>query len=136
PDRPLRRRAARTRGRAQGRLFIQNRMKVQRWTRTSRLFTGGTLVAAILLAAVPLVFESDVVQKLTTLLILVLLAVMWNALAGYGGLPSVAQQAFIGIGAYGTVFLAAHGVPPYVAMVLATRLRGAVPVPLSLFALR
>ncbi len=35
---------------------------------------------------------------------------MWNALAGYGGLVSVGQQAFIGIGAYGIVWLScSHG---------------------------
>ena len=84
-------------------------MKVQRWTRMSKLFTGGTLLVAALLATVPLLFDPDVVQKLTNLLILVLLAAMWNALAGYGGLLSVGQQAFIGIGAYGTVFFAGLG---------------------------
>ena len=73
-------------------------MKVQRWTRTSKLFTVGTGVLAVLLACAPLVFDPDVVQKLTNLLILVLLAAMWNALAGYGGLLSVGQQAFIGLG--------------------------------------
>src|SRR5207253_331492 len=86
--------------------------------------------------SVPLVFDPDVVQKLTTLLILMLLAVMWNALAGYGGLLSVGQQAFIGIGAYGTVFFADQGVSPYVAMLLATLLAGLISVPISLFALR
>ena len=111
-------------------------MKVQRWTRTSKLFTGGTGIVAIGLAAVPLIFGADVVQKLTNLLILVLLAAMWNALAGYGGLLSVGQQAFIGIGAYGTVFFAGIGVSPYLAMLLATVLAGAVSVPISLFALR
>lgn len=111
-------------------------MRVARWTRSSRIFTAGTGVAAALLAGVPLVFEADVVQKLTTLLILVLLAAMWNALAGYGGLLSVGQQAFIGIGAYGTVFFAGLGVTPYLAMVLATVLAGVVAVPISLFALR
>ncbi|TMG13699.1 MAG: branched-chain amino acid ABC transporter permease [Chloroflexi bacterium] len=125
-DRPLRRWAP----------GAEDGVRVQRWTRTSKLFTAGTLVAALVLAGVPLVFESDVVQKLTTLLILVLLAVMWNALAGYGGLLSVGQQAFIGIGAYGTVFFAAQGVSPYVAMLLATLLAGAISVPISLFALR
>ena len=50
-------------------------MKVERWTRTSKLFTGGSGGLVILLACVPLIFEPDVVQKLTTLLILVLLAV-------------------------------------------------------------
>jgi len=111
-------------------------MRVQRWTRTSKLFTGGTLVLAALLATFPLLFDPDVVQKLTNLLILVLLAAMWNALAGYGGLLSVGQQAFIGIGAYGTVFLAGLGISPYPAMLLATLLAGAISVPISFFALR
>jgi len=111
-------------------------MKVQRWTRTSRLFTGGIAALAVLLAGVPFVFEASVVQKLTTLLILVLLAAMWNALAGYGGLLSVGQQAFIGIGAYATVFFAGQGVSPYLAMVLAVLLSGIVSIPISLFALR
>ena len=110
--------------------------RVQRWTRTSKLFTAGAGVLAVALAGVPLVFETDVVQKLTNLLILVLLAVMWNALAGYGGLLSVGQQAFIGIGAYATVFFAGQGVTPYAAMVLATLVAGAASVPISFFALR
>ena len=111
-------------------------MKVKRWTRTSKAFTGGTVAVAIGLAFVPLVFDPDVVQKLTDLLILVLLAAMWNALAGYGGLLSVGQQAFIGVGAYATVFFASLGITPYVAMVLAMLLAGAVSIPISLFALR
>jgi branched-chain amino acid transport system permease protein len=111
-------------------------MKVQRWTRASKLFTGGTGVVALGLASVPLIFEPDVVQKLTNLLILVILAAMWNALAGYGGLVSVGQQAFIGIGAYGTVFFAGMGISPYMAMLLAMALAGAISIPISLFALR
>jgi branched-chain amino acid transport system permease protein len=111
-------------------------MRVARWTRTSKFFTAGTGLVAVLLACVPLVFEPDVVQKLTTLLILVLLAAMWNALAGYGGLLSVGQQAFIGIGAYGTVYFAGLGITPYVAMLLATLLAGLIAIPISLFALR
>ena len=111
-------------------------MKVERWTRTSRVFTGGLAVSVLILAAVPLIFDPDVVQKLTTLLILVLLAAMWNALAGYGGLLSVGQQAFIGMGAYATVFFANLGVPPYAAMLVATVVAGAISVPISLFALR
>jgi branched-chain amino acid transport system permease protein len=37
------------------------------------------------------------------------LAQMWNLLAGYGGLLSVGQQAFVGIGAYSLVLLGLHG---------------------------
>jgi len=111
-------------------------VRVQRWTRISKVFTGATAGIAVALATVPLLFDPEWVQKLTNLLILVLIAAMWNALAGYGGLLSVGQQAFIGIGAYGTVFFAGLGISPYPAMVLATLVAGAISVPISLFALR
>ena len=102
----------------------------------SKVFTGATAGIAIALATVPLLFDPEWVQKLTNLLILVLIAAMWNALAGYGGLLSVGQQAFIGIGAYGTVFFAGLGISPYPAMVLATLVAGVISFPISLFALR
>jgi branched-chain amino acid transport system permease protein len=111
-------------------------LTVQRWTRLSRNFTIGICVLAAALVLVPIVLDTSYVQNLTTLLILVILAVMWNALAGYGGLLSVGQQAFIGIGAYGTIFFAQLGVTPYAAMVLAMLVAGAISVPISLFALR
>ena len=61
---------------------------------------------------------------------------MWNALAGYGGLVSVGQQAFIGIGAYGTVFLSVqHSLNPYLAMLLATLIGGAVSMPVAVLVL-
>ena len=49
---------------------------------------------------------------------------------------SVGQQAFIGLGAYGTIFLTQHGVPPYLAMVLAAHRRGVLALPLSVLVLR
>jgi len=49
----------------------------------------------------------------------VALASLWNLLAGYAGLVSVGQQAFIGFGAYGTIFITQQGVEPYLAMILA-----------------
>ncbi|HEY7199937.1 MAG TPA: branched-chain amino acid ABC transporter permease [Candidatus Dormibacteraeota bacterium] len=112
------------------------RLRVGRWTGASKLTMGGAGALAVVLALVPLLFEPDTTQKLTTLLVLVLLATTWNALAGYGGLVSVGQQAFIGIGAYTTVFLAGLGIPPYAAMVLAAAGAGVLALPISLFALR
>jgi len=111
-------------------------MRVQRWTFTSKAFTGGVCALAIGLVLVPLTFGQDITQNLTTLLILVILATTWNALAGFGGLVSVGQQAFIGIGAYSTVFLSSHGIPPYLAMIVAAVFAGAIAVPISLFALQ
>ena len=110
--------------------------RVQRWTRLSLASAVGTIVVLVFLAVVPFLFGADVTEQLTALLIFVILAVMWNALAGYGGLISVGQQAFIGLGAYGTIFLTQHGIAPYVAMVIAGLGAGAVAVPASFVMLR
>src|SRR5260370_15879827 len=61
---------------------------------------------------------------------------VWNGVVGSGGVVSVGPQALIGMGAYGSVFLAGLGISPYVAMLLAMMLAGALSVPISLFALR
>jgi branched-chain amino acid transport system permease protein len=111
-------------------------LKVQRWTKLSRGFTSGAGVLVLLLAVVPLTMNANVVQKLTSLFILVMLAAMWNALAGYGGLVSVGQQAYFGIGAYGTILITHQHVSPYIAMVLAIVLAGILSVPLSYLLLR
>ena len=79
---------------------------MQRWTPLSRVLHGRPGGVVVVLFFVPLAMSDNIMQKLTSLFILVILAVMWNALAGYGGLVSVGQQAFIGIGAYGVIFLA------------------------------
>jgi len=108
---------------------------ISRWTRLSAGFTtgfGGLIVALIFVPAL----GAGVVQDMTGLLILVLMAVMWNALAGYGGLISIGQQAYIGLGAYSTVWMCNHGANPFLAMVLATLFCGAVSIPLSFLLLR
>ncbi len=111
-------------------------LSVQRWTKVSRAFTGGAGLLVVVLAFFPMFMSANVVQKLTALFILIMIASMWNALAGYGGLVSVGQQAYIGIGAYGTVWFAHHGVPPYPAMFLAIILAGAISVVFSFLLLR
>jgi len=92
---------------------------VERSSRASRVGSRGLIALAVLLFAVPQVFGPNIVQQLTSLLIFVILAAMWNALAGYAGLVSVGQQTFIGFGAYGTIVLTQRGVPAYLALTLA-----------------
>jgi branched-chain amino acid transport system permease protein len=77
------------------------------------------VASGIGLFAVPTLFTTGVVQQLTSLFIFIILAVMWNALAGYAGMVSVGQQAYIGFGAYGTIWLTQRGLSPFPAMVLA-----------------
>ncbi len=111
-------------------------VKVQRWTPVSKLFSAASLLLLVLLALVPFWFTQNTTEKLTELFVLVILAVMWNALAGYAGLVSVGQQAFIGIGAYAVIVFTNHGINGYVAVVLATLFAGLVSVPTSLLVFR
>jgi branched-chain amino acid transport system permease protein len=55
---------------------------------------------------------------------------MWNLLAGYAGLVSVGQQAFVGLGAYFVLILALHGTSPFVALPAAAIGCGVAALPL------
>jgi len=106
--------------------------RVERWTPVSLGFTLALAAVLAVLGLGPLLFGQATIDNLTELYFLVILAMMWNALAGYGGLVSVGQQAFIGIGAYAVVFLSVeHSLSPYLAMALATLLGAAVSIPVG-----
>ena len=107
------------------------RTKVERWTRVSIVFAAGTLGLLVILALLPFWFGPNTTEKLTELFVLIILAAMWNALAGYAGLVSIGQQAFIGIGAYAVIVLTDHGINGYVAVVLGALFCGLVSLPTS-----
>src|ERR1700679_2232562 len=72
---------------------------------TTRTRAGSATAVAVLVAivaglALPAVASRGVIQNLFFILTMLTLAQIWNLLAGYGGLVSVGQQAFVGIGAY------------------------------------
>lgn len=90
----------------------------------------------LVLAALPWFGSALVVDKLIYLFILVMFAVMWNLLAGYAGLVSVGQQAYIGLGGYALIRLVDAGLPPFPTILLAAALTGAVAWALSWFVLR
>lgn len=95
---------------------------------------GAAVVA--MLASLPYVVYADVTNLLINIFILVTLATMWNLLAGYAGLVSVGQQAYIGVGAYVVLVLAGHGVSPFVAIPFAALGAALVALPTSLLVLR
>lgn len=109
---------------------------VHRWTRSSRSAAAASGIVLLGLAVLPGVLGAGAIDRLTALFVYVIMAAMWNALAGYGGLVSVGQQVFFGLGAYVTVRLAEAGIDPFVAMGLASLLVAAVSYPLSLVMLR
>jgi branched-chain amino acid transport system permease protein len=117
-------------------MIRRSAIHVERWNATSIFSVGVAVVLIAALAAGPWLFGANAIDKLTTLFIYVVLAVTWNALAGYGGLVSIGQQAFFGLGAYAAVRLADAGVSVYPALVIAALLVGVVALPISAFMLR
>jgi branched-chain amino acid transport system permease protein len=109
---------------------------VRRSARSSRFGAGGLIGVAVVLALLPFVAYESVTGSLVTLFVLVTIASMWNLLAGFGGLVSIGQQAFIGVGAYTVIYLADQGVNPFVAIPLAALTAAVLAVPTSLLAFR
>ena len=109
---------------------------IKRWS--SQSITTVAVIAMLLVALTfgPMLFSGHAVDRLTTLFVYILLAVTWNAMAGYAGLVSVGQQAFFGMGAYCAVKLASVGVNAYVALVGAPLAVGIIALPLSSVMLR
>ena len=102
------------------------RPAIERWTPASRAAVAGVAAAIAVLAVAPLFLGAGTVDRLTALFIYVILAAMWNALAGFGGLVSVGQQVFFGLGAYFTIRLADAGIDPFLSIFMAAIVVGAL----------
>ena len=69
-------------------------------TRLSRAAAGIAVLVVAGLIALPAIASRGLIQDLIFVLTMLALAQLWNALAGWGGLIAVGQQAFVGLGAY------------------------------------
>jgi branched-chain amino acid transport system permease protein len=103
---------------------------------SDRRLVSSACLAVLVLATLPWLGSALIVDKLIYLFILVMFAVMWNLLAGYAGLISVGQQAFIGLGGYGLIRLVDAGLPPFPMILVAAALAGVVAWAMSWFVLR
>jgi branched-chain amino acid transport system permease protein len=111
-------------------------LDVSRAARSSKVSALVMAVAVAALCALPFMVFAQVTDTLVNLFVLVALASMWNLLAGFGGLVSVGQQAYIGIGAYSVIAFAGLGVQPYLAVLLAAVTCAIFAVPTSWLAFR
>lgn len=101
-------------------------------TRTSRTTAAVALGAAALAVSMPWWAGSGVMRTGVEFLYYIALAQIWNLMAGYGGLISFGQQAFIGIGGYALVLFAYRlGLNPYLTLVVGTAIAGLVAWPMS-----
>lgn len=108
-------------------------------TRASRLGEAALLVAAIALCLMPWWGDRALIRLSTEFLYMLALAQMWNMLAGYAGLVSIGQQAFVGIGGYClVVFGVQMGLNVFLVIPLAALVAALVAIPSAavLFRLR
>jgi branched-chain amino acid transport system permease protein len=92
------------------------------------------IMAAIVvaLAAAPWLGGRDDLRLLAEIYAYVALASLWNLLAGYAGLVSVGQQAYVGLGAYLLFALTILvGVPPLIAIPLAGVIAALLSLPVA-----
>jgi branched-chain amino acid transport system permease protein len=112
-------------------------LRVQRYTRTSRVALPVAAVVVIAAATIPAWGSSNIMKQGVTFLTLVALAQMWNLLAGYAGLISVGQQAFVGIGAYSLwVFAEKVGINPFLCVPIAGLVAALFALPTAALAFR
>lgn len=93
---------------------------VERRTRASRYGALFAVLALAVLISLPFWGGRADMRIIVEIAYYLALAQMWNLLAGYAGLVSVGQQAFLGLGGYALfVFAAKAGIHPLLALPLA-----------------
>ena len=111
--------------------------EVRRATRASRVAVLVLLIAAVIVASMPYWAGRDTLRDFTQIAGYLVFAMMWNLLAGYGGMVSIGQQAYFGIGGYAMLVLANYGgVSPFIAVPIAAVIAAVIAVPVSLVAFR
>ena len=100
-------------------------------SRRNVAWTGAAaLIVIVVLAFFPYIVYAGTTTILVQAFIVLTMASMWNLLAGYAGLVSVGQQAFVGLGAYFVLILAINGISPFAALPVAAIGCGVVALPL------
>ena len=112
-------------------------VKVIRSTRASNAALVLAIVWVVFAATLPLWGEASWKREMVEFSCYFIFAMMWNLLAGYGGMVSVGQQAFFGLGGYALLVLAdIVGLNPFVAVVVAALMVALISVPVSWIAFR
>ncbi|MEM6309408.1 MAG: branched-chain amino acid ABC transporter permease [Pseudomonadota bacterium] len=110
---------------------------VQTRTKASSSFAVLACIAIVVLILLPFFAGRSTIQDMFFILTMLVLAQFWNLLAGYGGLVSIGQQAFVGMGAYalfGAVIL--WGLDPVPSILLAGLAALIIAIPTAFFAFR
>ena len=111
--------------------------EVVRSTSASRMAAVMGLLLVVVAASLPMWAESSWLREFVEIACYFIFAMMWNLLAGYGGMVSIGQQAYLGLGGYAMLIMADFwGVNPFLAIPLAALVTALMAVPVSRLAFR
>jgi len=115
----------------------EGRYRIEVATPLSRYVAVAGVGLLALLVALPAFAGRNLINDLIFVFTMLALAQYWNLLAGYAGLVSVGQQAFVGLGGYLLFALTVHaGIDPLAAIVLAGLIAAALALPTALVVFR
>jgi len=123
----------------ENRLIELAQYRIETKTRASAILALAGVALVLIFAVLPVFAGRGLIQDLIFVFYMLALAQCWNLLAGYAGLVSVGQQAFVGLGGYLLFALTiGAGIDPIAAVVLSGLIAAvfAVPTAFVLFRLR
>jgi branched-chain amino acid transport system permease protein len=107
-------------------------VRVDRATAASRGFAVAATLGLVALASLPWWGDLGQMRLIGEMAYYLALAQLWNLLAGYAGLVSVGQQAYVGLGAYFFFYMTGNmNMNVYVALLLAGPFAALVSIPVS-----
>lgn len=110
---------------------------VVRGTRASVVLLAVAMVLVAFAASLPFWGESSWMREFVQIACYFIFAMMWNLMAGYGGMVSIGQQAYFGLGGYAMLYLGNFlGINPFVGIVLGALVAGLISIPVSWVAFR
>jgi branched-chain amino acid transport system permease protein len=110
---------------------------IVRSTRASRIATIAAVLVVGLLTLAPWGTSPASMRLITEFLVYLALACMWNLLAGYAGLLSIGQHAYVGFGGYAMFSCALFlGIGPLYAIPIAGVAAALISVPVALLVFR
>lgn len=113
-------------------MSVKGRYEFQQGTRASRIGSVAGAVLLVALVCAPFYAGRGDLRLMSEIFLYLSLASLWNLLAGYAGLVSVGQQAFVGLGGYGLFALAMFaGIHPVAAIPLVAIAAAIVALPVA-----
>ena len=116
-------------------------LKVSRSNAASRPALMVAIFLVAVAASIPIWAPEEVrsawMREFVEIACYLVFALMWNLLAGYGGMVSIGQQAYFGFGGYVMLMLSNFlGVNPFLSVLLAALCTAAMSIPVSFVAFR